>query len=135
MPNADSEDKTLATVLQRAEALQALDRALRAFLPEPLSEHAWLGNVRDGTLVFFVDAPVWKARFRLCDADLIAAAAAVGVPTTGICVKVASPRTLPERATLPLSARSRDELRHPSDAREPPDLRILLDRSASFPEP
>lgn len=129
-------DKTLLSVLQRAEALGALDRAVQASLPQALSKHVRLGNVRDGILIFFVDAPVWKAKLRLLQAELIDAAVSAGFPAKGVSVKVSPkpPEPTPERGPQPISARSRDALRQTAESVSDPHLRDVLLRLASMPD-
>jgi len=129
-------DKTLLGVLQRAEALRALDRALQACLPQPLSQHAQLGNVRDGILIFIVDAPIWKAKLRLLQAELVDTAISAGFPAKGVSVKVSPklPEPTPERGPQPISARSRDALRQTAESVSDPQLRDVLLRLASMPD-
>lgn len=124
----------LGNVIDRANQLAALDRRLRQSLPEPLASHVRLGNVRDGRLVFLVDSPVWKAKLRL-HADVIRdAAAAAGLATSGMTLKVATMQAVPpDAASLsPLSQAARDSLRAAAATVDDPELRSQLLRMASM---
>lgn len=124
----------LGSVIERAKHLAALDRQLRQSLPEPLASHVRLGNVRDGRLVFLVDSPVWKAKLRLY-ADVIRdAAAAAGLATSGMTLKVATMQAVPpDAASLsPLSQAARDGLRAAAATVDDPELRSQLLRLASM---
>lgn len=124
----------LGSVIERANHLAALDRQLRQSLPEPLASHVRLGNVRDGRLVFLVDSPVWKAKLRLY-ADVIRdAAAAAGLATSGMTLKVATMQAVPpDAASLsPLSLAARDSLRAAAATIDDPELKSQLLRMASM---
>lgn len=124
----------LGSVIDRANHLAALDRQLRQSLPEPLASHVRLGNVRDGRLVFLVDSPVWKAKLRLY-ADVIRdAAAAAGLATSGMTLKVATMQAVPpDAASLsPLSQAARDSLRAAAATVDDPELKSQLLRMASM---
>ena len=124
----------LGSVIDRANHLAALDRRLRQSLPEPLASHVRLGNVRDGRLVFLVDSPVWKAKLRLY-ADVIRdAAAAAGLATSGMTLKVATMQAVPpDAASLsPLSQAARDSLRAAAATVDDPELKSQLLRMASM---
>jgi hypothetical protein len=73
--------------LRRALWLDALDRQLRPHLPPSLAAHARLGNVKNGRLVYFVDAPAWHARLRLAGPGLLDAARSIGLEASSLVVK------------------------------------------------
>ncbi|MDV3469592.1 DUF721 domain-containing protein [Stenotrophomonas sp. C3(2023)] len=77
--------------LRRALWLDALDRQLRPHLPPALRNHCRLANTRDEHLVFLVDSPVWHAKLRLAEAQLIDAARSIGLKATKVTIKTASP--------------------------------------------
>ncbi len=79
-------DETGAT-LRRALWLDALDQQLRPLLPPGLAGHCRLANVSGGQLVFVNDSPVWRARVRLAEAELLDAARSVGLNPTAVIVK------------------------------------------------
>ena len=124
----------LGSVIERARALDALDRQLRQSLPASLAPHVRLGNVRDGRLVFLVTSPVWKTKLRLHADVLRDAAAAAGLTASGMMVKVATMRPVPPNATpnAPLSANARDQLRAAAATVADPELRDQLLRMASL---
>ena len=124
----------LGNVIERARALDALDRQLRQSLPASLAPHVRLGNVRDGRLVFLVTSPVWKTKLRLHADVLRDAAAAAGLTASGMTVKVATMRPVPPNATpnAPLSANARDQLRAAAATVADPELRDQLLRMASL---
>ncbi|KAF1691549.1 DUF721 domain-containing protein [Pseudoxanthomonas koreensis] len=79
-------DGTGAT-LRRALWLDALDQQLRPLLPPGMAGHCRLANVSGGQLVFVTDSPVWRARLRLSETQLLDAARSVGLNPTAVIVK------------------------------------------------
>lgn len=77
--------------LRRALWLDALDRQLRPQLPPPLRSRCRLANVDGEHLVFLVESPVWHAKLRLAEAQLLDAARSIGLKATKVTVKTASP--------------------------------------------
>ncbi len=77
--------------LRRALWLDALDRQLRPQLPPPLRIRCRLANVDGEHLVFLVESPVWHAKLRLAEAQLLDAARSIGLKATKVTVKTASP--------------------------------------------
>lgn len=77
--------------LRRALWLDALDRQLRPQLPPPLRSRCRLANVDGEHLVFLVESPVWHAKLRLAEAQLLDAARSIGLKATMVTVKTASP--------------------------------------------
>ncbi len=75
--------------LRRALWLDALDRQLRPHLPRPLADRCRLANVNGEQLVFLVDSPVWHAKLRLAEQQLIDAARSIGLKVTQVTVKTA----------------------------------------------
>lgn len=76
--------------LRRALWLDALDRQLRPQLPPPLRSRCRLANVDGEHLVFLVESPVWHAKLRLAEAQLLDAARSIGLKATKVTVKTAS---------------------------------------------
>jgi len=77
--------------LRRALWLDSLDRQLRPHLPPTLRTRCRLANVNDEHLVFLVESPVWHARVRLAETQLIDAARSIGLKATKVTIKTASP--------------------------------------------
>lgn len=79
-----------------------------------LAAHARLANIRDGKLVFVVDAPVWHAKLRLAAPALVDAARSVGLDVTDVAVKTTleplRPQPRPEKPRTPMSATAQQEL-------------------------
>lgn len=128
----------LASVVERARWLDALDPLLRQSLPATLAGQCRLANVDDKHLVFLVNAPVWKAKLRLHADVLLDAAAAAGLRARTLVVKVSSP--LPEfpggtGQPKPLSEAVRDSLRATALSVSDPGLREQLLRLASLTRP
>jgi hypothetical protein len=97
-------EETGAT-LRRALWLDALDQQLRPLLPSGLAGHCRLANVSGGQLVFVTDSPVWRARVRLAEAELLDAARSVGLNPTAVIVKTTTAPLHPPssaKATAPL---------------------------------
>jgi hypothetical protein len=76
--------------LRRALWLDALDRQLRPQLPPTLAARCRLANVNGEHLVFLVESPVWHAKVRLAEAQLIDAARSIGLKVTKVTVKTAA---------------------------------------------
>lgn len=114
--------------------LQALDRRLRQFLPEPLASHTKLGNLRHGKLVFLVDAPIWTRRLLEQTDVLMEAAHTAGVPVSGVAVKVAmmQPASTDQTPPARLSATARETLRAAAAATRDEELRARLLQLASM---
>lgn len=81
-------DKT-GNPLRRALWLDSLDRQLRPHLPPSLASHSRLANVDGEHLVFLVESPVWHAKLRLAESDLIDAARSIGLKVTKVTIKTA----------------------------------------------
>lgn len=89
------------TTLRRALWLDALDQQLRPLLPPGSAAHCRLANVSGEQLVFVTDSPVWRARMRLAEAELLDAARSVGLNPTAVIVKTT---TGPLRPPMPAGA-------------------------------
>src|SRR5690606_38005711 len=76
--------------LRRALWLDALDRQLRPHLPPALANRCRLANVDGGHLVFLVESPVWHAKVRLAEDQLLDAARSIGLKATRSTVKTAT---------------------------------------------
>ena len=70
---------SFATLASKADALEALDRALRQTLPSPLREQVRFANLRHDRLVFLASSPGWASRLRMMQTQILAAARADGV--------------------------------------------------------
>lgn len=122
-------------MVEHALWLEALDQTLRQCLPPQLAQHCRLGNVRGGTLVYFVGSPVWKAKLRLHAELLLERARAAGLPARELLTKVATMQHVPPNATprLPLSTAARDALRTAAESVTDPEIRARLQAMASTP--
>lgn len=131
-----AEGSPLSRLVDRAHALEALDRRLRQSLPGNIANQCRLANVRDGRLVFLVNSPVWKARLRLHAEALMASAAAAGLPARELIVKVAPMLTVPpEQAShSPLTPAAAAALRDAALQATDPELRQQLLALASLAE-
>ena len=76
--------------LRRALWLDELDRTLRGHLPPTLAGQCRLANVDGEHLVFLVQSPVWHAKVRLAEDQLLDAARSIGLTATRVTVKTAS---------------------------------------------
>ncbi|WP_395794199.1 DciA family protein [Aquimonas sp.] len=128
---------TLDGVIERARALDTLDRRLRQSLPEPAASQCRLANVRDGRLVFLVTSPIWKSKLRLYADVLLTAAAEAGIQARELTVKVAPMLTVPpEQAShSPLSPAAAAALREAAIQATDPELRQQLLALASMADP
>jgi hypothetical protein len=82
------EDKA-GNPLRRALWLDALDRQLRPHLPPTLATRCRLANVNGEHLVFLVESPIWHAKLRLAERELIDAARSIGLKVTKVTIKTA----------------------------------------------
>ncbi|AMJ57667.1 MULTISPECIES: DciA family protein [Stenotrophomonas] len=76
--------------LRRALWLDAMDRQLRPHLPPALANRCRLANVDGEHLVFLVESPVWHAKVRLAEDQLLDAARSIGLKATRVTVKTAT---------------------------------------------
>jgi hypothetical protein len=90
--------------LRRALWLDALDQKLRPLLPPGLAPHCRLANVSGDQLVFLTDSPVWHARLRLAETELLDAARSVGLNPTAVIIKTTTVPLQPRQVetTAPL---------------------------------
>ena len=139
----------LGGIIERAELIDALDRQLRQSLPGTLASRCRLANVDTDRLVFLVASPIWKTRLRLHSGDLLAAATALGLKVRELTIKVSTTRLAdgaaeprptihPPRVSspdTPLSSAARRHLGDAAAAIGDPELREILRRLASLPDP
>ena len=127
----------MASLVERARWLDALDPVLRQSLPATLADQCKLANVDDKYVVFLVSSPVWKAKLRLHADAVVAAAAAAGLKARTLMVKVSAPELSPPTGSgpaKPLSEAVRDSLRATAQSVSDPGLREqLLKLAASRP--
>ncbi|MGB3394678.1 MAG: DciA family protein [Stenotrophomonas sp.] len=102
--------------LRRALWLDALDRQLRPQLPPVLANRCRLANVDGEHLVFLVESPVWHAKVRLAEQQLLDAARSIGLKATRVTVKTAtapapSPVRNDQRSTHAVTAATHKGLR------------------------
>jgi len=83
-------DGKTSNPLRRALWLDTLDRQLRPHLPPTLATRCRLANVNGEHLVFLVESPVWHAKLRLAERELIDAARSIGLKVTKVTVKTAA---------------------------------------------
>lgn len=123
-------------LVERSHWLDALDWQLRQSLPPPLASRCRLTNVRDGRLVFLVEAGAWMSALRLRGDALIEAARLLGVEAKALTLKVATMQPVPPDFTppTPLSPAARDALRAAACSVSDPELQEQLRRLASLAE-
>ncbi|MCW4454191.1 DUF721 domain-containing protein [Flavobacterium sp. MXW15] len=102
--------------LRRALWLDALDRQLRPHLPPSLASRCRLANVDGEHLVFLVESPVWHAKLRLAETQLLDAARSIGLTVTRVTIKTAtaplhSPVQTDQRRSHAVSAATHKGLR------------------------
>ena len=120
----------------KAGKLEALDRALRQTLPSPLREQVRFAQMRGDRLVFIATSPAWASRLRLQQAQILAAARAIGANAGSVLVKVAPlppPAPQPEQSK-PLSAAAALHLRAAAKSIPDAELRALFLELASVAE-
>ncbi|WP_158881631.1 DciA family protein [Rhodanobacter sp. L36] len=136
-PKSIVECGSFATLANRANALEALDRALRQTLPSPLREQVRFANLRNDRLVFLASSPAWASRLRLMQTQILAAAHATGTCASSVTVKVVpqSPvaTTAPDQPK-PLSPAAATHLRAAAASLSDPEMRVLFLELASLAE-
>lgn len=127
-PQALADCGSFATLAQRADALQALDRALRQTLPSPLREQVRFADLRQGRLVFLASTPAWASRLRLAQTAILASAQAVGVQAHAVRVKVVDieRESAPAERRKTLSPGAASHLRAAAGGLRDPELRALF---------
>jgi|GEM_PF-2367312 len=79
----------LASLVNQARQLEALDVRLRALLPPQLAAECRLANYRDQTLIFLARTPIWASKLRLSSRQLLdEAQRALGSEALRLTVKV-----------------------------------------------
>ncbi|WP_426703158.1 DciA family protein [Rhodanobacter sp. Col0626] len=127
---------SFATLARKADALEALDRALRQTLPSPLREQVRFANLRNNRLVFLASSPGWASRLRLMQTPILAAADAIGICASSVTVKVVPQppvATIPDRSK-PLSPAAATHLRAAAASFTDPEWRVLFLDLASLAE-
>lgn len=124
----------LGRLVERARQLETLDQKLRCCLAPPLSQHCRLANVREDRLVFMVSSAIWASKLRMHTAQILAAAASLGVHARSVTVKVSavSSARAVETSKTPLSPAARDALRAAAETTNDPLLRERLIALASL---
>ncbi len=102
--------------LRRALWLDALDRQLRPYLPPQLANRCRLANINGEQLVFLVESPVWHAKLRLAEHQIITAARSIGLKVTQVTIRTAtaslhSPTQQNQERPKPVSAATHKGLR------------------------
>jgi hypothetical protein len=135
-PKSLVECGSFATLAKKANALEALDRALRQTLPSPLREQVRFANLRNDRLVFLASSPAWASRLRLMQTQILATAHAIGTCASSVTVKVAPQppvATAPDRSK-PLSLAAATHLRAAAASFTDPEWRVLFLELASLAE-
>jgi len=126
---------SLASLVERARQLDALDSRLRQLLPAATARETRLADVRNGRVVFLASTPAWASRLRLHQAALLAEArAALGDTVERLTVKVAPLPTVPPDPTRPkpLSAAAARHLQASATLLSDPELKALYRKLASI---
>jgi hypothetical protein len=136
-PQSITDVGPVAALAKQASKLEALDRALRQTLPSPLREQVRFANVRDDRLVFLASSPAWASRLRLQQAQILAAARAIGASAGSVTVKVAPlpPPDPQSEQSKPLSIAAALHLKAAAKSIRDPELRALFLELASVAEP
>lgn len=124
---------TFATLAGRAATLDALDRALRQTLPQPLRDQVRFANLRGGRLLFLASSPAWATRLRLLQTQILASARSLEVRAESLAVKVSPLPQIeaePDR-TRQLSPASAAHLRAAAAASADPEWQALYARLAA----
>jgi hypothetical protein len=127
----------LATLIERARLLDALDVALRDALPPPLARQCRVANIRGARLVVLASSSTVAARLRTVQTELLDAANRLAnIRLSELAVKVAALPALSQSqiAAKPLSTAAASSLNDAAAILADPELRDLLLRMASMAE-
>lgn len=107
-----TQDAGLVDIATRARALAELDLQLRSALPPATAGQCRLLNVRDGALVMMARSPVFAARVRIAQGELLAKAKALGLEVSTVTTRVGGWELPAEESApgKPLSAKAAAEL-------------------------
>lgn len=134
-PKPVGETSPVASLLERARALEALDLRLRLTLPPALRLQCCLADARQGRVIFLANSSTWAAKLRLHQTPILAEAQkALGQPFKAFTVKVAPlPSVPPEPARRkPLSHTAAAHLSKAAVTLADPELRALFLQLASL---
>jgi hypothetical protein len=137
LPQPIGESAPVASLAQRARALDALDRQLRQSLPEPLRRHVHMADIGPKRLVFLADSSAWASKLRFHQTAMLALARQVsGLPANQFAVKVAPlPPVPPEQIRRkPLSHAAADHLKAAARSVADPELKAVYLQMASLAE-
>ncbi len=87
-PQALSACGSFASLAHKAATLDALDRALRQTLPQPLRDEVRFAHLRGGRLLFLASTPAWATRLRLLQAQILATARSLDIRAETLGVRV-----------------------------------------------
>lgn len=126
----------IAALARKAAELDALDRALRQTLPQPLRDQVRFANRRGARLIFLAPSSAWAARLRLMQTQILQAARAVGVEAQMVSVKVAPlpAEEKPAELRKPLSAGPASHLQAAARGVADPELKALFLQLAAAAE-
>ncbi|MEP6485542.1 MAG: DciA family protein [Rudaea sp.] len=142
LPPSIGECAPVASLIQRARALDALDRQLRQPLPEPLRRQVRLADISADRLVFLASSSAWASKLRFHQTALLALARQVsGLPANKFAVKVAPlPPVPPEQIRRTTSSKNgiskttADHLKAAARSVVDPELQAVYLRMASLAE-
>jgi hypothetical protein len=133
-PQSIADISPVAALAKKAVKLEALDRSLRQTLSSPLREQVRFASWRGDNLVFLASSPAWASRLRLQQAQILAAARAIGAHAGSVIVKVAPlppPDPQPEQPK-PLSAAAALHLKAAANSIPDAELKALFLELASI---
>lgn len=136
-PKSVSESFPVASLIERARALETLDIQLRLALPPALRLQCCLADVRDGRVVFLANSSAWAAKLKLHQSQILAEARRVlGKDFKSFAVKVAPLPSVPPEAPRrkPLSHITAEHLKQAALTLADPELRSLYLQLASLAE-
>ena len=137
LPPSIGECSPVASLIQRARALDALDRQLRQPLPEPLRRQVRLADISADRLVFLASSSAWASKLRFHQTALLTLARQVsGLPANQFAVKVAPlPPVPPEQIRRkPLSKTAAEHLKAAARSVADPELKAVYLQMASLAE-
>lgn len=88
-------------IAERAQWLLSVEAKLRETLPESLSAHLRVLNIRGTELVLGAQSPAWRQHVRLQAVPIVAAARALGLDIASVTVRL----SFPDRALSAVSTR------------------------------
>lgn len=69
--NAFIQNQKLKPLIEQAKKIENANKQLKHFLPEPLSEHVIVSNIKSNTLILQTNSPAWSTRTNYIATEIV----------------------------------------------------------------